>query len=80
MSRRFPRRPFDGNPRVRRDDPEPSIRELLADPVLQLLMSRDGVGRAELLDIVDAARARLGIDGISMHDAFEATLFAECRA
>ena len=78
MSRRLPRRPYDRNPRVRHDDPEPSIRELLADPVLRILMNRDGVSRAQLLDIVDFARARLGVAGIPVHDAFEATLFAEC--
>jgi hypothetical protein len=61
MSRLYPRRPYDRNPRVRRDDPEPTIRDLLADPVLQALMARDRVGRAELLDIVDVARMRLGI-------------------
>ncbi len=38
-------------------------------------MSRDGVGRDELLDIIDAARLRLGVVA-----PFEATLFAECRA
>lgn len=71
------------NPKVRADDPEPSIAELLDDPVLQILMARDGVRRGELLDIVDAARARLGIDTAmpaARRSAFEATLFAECRA
>lgn len=80
MSRRFSRRPYDRNPRVRRDDPEPSIHDLLADPVLQLLMSRDGVSSTQLLDILDRARVRLSRDERSAHAAFEATLFAECRA
>ena len=80
MSRRSPRRPYDRNPRVRRDDPEPSVHDLLADPVLRLLMSRDGVSSAQLLDILDQARARLSRDEMSAHAAFEAMLFAECRA
>ena len=63
------------NPRVRADDPEPSIAELLDDPVLQILMKRDGVARDELLDIIDTARLRLGAVA-----PFEAMLFAECRA
>jgi hypothetical protein len=80
MSRFQASRQFERTPRVRRDDPEPSIRELLADPVLQLLMTRDRVGRTELLDLVDDARVRLGLDTPSAAAAFEATLFAECRA
>jgi hypothetical protein len=71
------------NPKVRADDPEPSIGELLDDPILQILMARDGVRRGELLDIVDAARARLGIGmatPAARRSAFEATLFAECGA
>jgi hypothetical protein len=74
MARRADRQTAHRNPRVRADDPEPSINELLDDPVLQILMRRDGVAREDLLDLVDAARLR--IDAA----AFEATLFAECRA
>jgi hypothetical protein len=62
-------------PKVRADDPEPSIADLLDDPVLQILMSRDGVERDALLDLIDAARLKIGVAG-----AFEATLFAECRS
>jgi hypothetical protein len=68
-----------GNPRVRADDPEPSLGELLGDPVLHLLMARDGVACADLLDIVDAARSRLGVDAPRAQAVFEASLCAECR-
>jgi hypothetical protein len=68
------------NPRVRAADPEPSVNELLDDPVLQILMSRDGVGRDELLEIIDAARLRLGVADEASAVLFERTLFAECRA
>jgi hypothetical protein len=76
MSRRYPRRPYDLNPRVRRDDPEPSINDLLSDPALHALMARDGVGRDALLEIVDTARARLGFE--VAHAAAIDPLFAEC--
>jgi hypothetical protein len=68
------------NPKVRADDPEPSLAELLDDPVLQLLMARDGINRADLLDVIDTARARLGVTHETPHFLFEKTLFAECRA
>lgn len=78
MSRRYPRRPFDRNPRVRRDDPEPSIRELLADPVLQLLMARDRVECGQLLKIVKDARSRLGVLVQPQQAVAEDMLCAEC--
>lgn len=68
------------NPKVRADDPEPSIDELLDDPLLQLLMARDGVARADLLDVIGAARLRLGVVGETPAVLFERTLFAECHA
>jgi hypothetical protein len=68
------------NPKVRADDPEPSLDELLDDPVLQLLMARDGVARADLLEVIDDARSRLGIAAPTPALLFERTLFAECRA
>ena len=80
MPRRCKTRSPGRSPGVRANDPEPSIHDLLGDPVLQILMARDGVSRDELLDVVDAARARLGLDDARVHGAFEATLFAECRA
>lgn len=70
------------NPKVRADDPEPRLDELLDDPVLQALMARDGVDRAELLDVVAEARRRLGINTARRaprgRSDFEATLLAEC--
>jgi hypothetical protein len=80
MSRRYPRRPLDRNPRVRCDDPEPSIRDLLADPVLQLLMARDRVECAQLLQIVKGARARLGVLAHPQQAVAEEMLCAECGA
>jgi hypothetical protein len=76
MAHRIPPQASRRNPKVRADDPEPSIAELLDDPVLQLLMARDGVGRADILGVVDAARLRLGVPGDAV--LFERTLFAEC--
>jgi hypothetical protein len=80
MARSHTNRSPHRNAKVKANDPEPSIHDLLGDPVLQILMARDGVARDELLDIVDAARTRLGLDDARAHAAFEATLFAECRA
>ena len=40
---------------------EPCLGELLDDPILQILMARDGVGRDELHAVVAQARARLGV-------------------
>ena len=37
---------------------EPSLEEILADPVLHLVMRRDGVSLAELRNIIAAAQAR----------------------
>jgi hypothetical protein len=37
---------------------EPALEELLADPVLHLVMRRDGVSLAELRAVIAAARAR----------------------
>jgi len=50
-----------GDPAIRRDDPEPSIDELLDDPIAQLLMKRDGLRRAELLATLRIARSSLGL-------------------
>lgn len=68
---------------IMRDDCEPSLFELLDDPVIQAVMRRDGIDRAGLIDAIDGARARLGlpavIDDESLPFQFEATLLAECR-
>ena len=39
---------------------EPALADLLADPLVHLVMRRDGVGMKELCNHVAAARARLG--------------------
>jgi hypothetical protein len=38
---------------------EPSIQELLNDPVIEAVMARDGVGRLELEDLIHEMRDRL---------------------
>ena len=38
---------------------EPSLEEVLDDPVIQAMMACDRVGREDLLDLVGLARARL---------------------
>ena len=40
---------------------EPALAELLADPLLHLVMRRDGVGMTELCNHIATARARLGL-------------------
>ena len=64
--------------RVRRDDPEPRLAELLNDPVMLTLMNRDRVDRRSLETLIDSARRRLGL--LTRAQYFEAALFAECRA
>ena len=38
---------------------EPSLAQLLADPLIQALMASDGVDRGELDTIIEAARRRI---------------------
>ena len=38
---------------------EPRLDELLGDPVVQAVMERDGVSRADVLECVEGARRRL---------------------
>jgi hypothetical protein len=38
---------------------EPSLREMLNDPIMQRLMTSDGITRNQLLSLVAAARSRL---------------------
>ena len=47
--------------RVRLDDPEPAIADLLDDPVTHAVMRRDGVTRQTILHTIEAARLRLGL-------------------
>lgn len=50
---------FFGDPSIHADDPEPSLDDLMRDPVFQGLLRSDGVTRAELLNLVSATRRRL---------------------
>ena len=43
-------------------DGEPPLSELLADPILHLLLERDGVGLAELQRLIESARRRGELD------------------
>ena len=38
---------------------EPSLQEMLHDPIMQRLMSSDGITRSQLMTLVAAARSRL---------------------
>lgn len=38
---------------------EPQLEEVLADPVVRLVMARDGVTLDDMRDVVSSARARL---------------------
>gem|GEM_PF-5967344 len=45
--------------RVRLDDPEPALADLLDDPVTHAVMRRDGVTRQFLVQTLEAARRAL---------------------
>ncbi len=63
-----------------RDDQEPRLSDLFADPTLQALMARDGVDRPALEQLVSTTRRRLDLrPPLGAQQAFEAALFAECR-
>lgn len=53
-----------GNRRSRRLDGEPTIRELLNDPVIEAVMARDGVARSDLVLLIDEVRGRLERQGL----------------
>ncbi len=38
---------------------EPALEELLCDPIVQLMMRRDGVARRDVERVIEAARRRL---------------------
>jgi hypothetical protein len=59
MVRRLDPAIFFGDPTIHADDPEPSLDELLRDPVFQGLLRSDGVTKADLLTLVSATRRRL---------------------
>lgn len=44
--------------------PEPALAELLDDPILHLLLDRDGISHDGLLDLIDTVRERLRARGI----------------
>ena len=43
-------------------DGEPPLSELLADPILHLLMARDGISLAELQRLIESTRRHRNID------------------
>jgi len=43
-------------------DGEPPLSELLADPILHLLLERDGISLAELQRLIESARRRGQLD------------------
>jgi hypothetical protein len=43
-------------------DGEPPLSELLADPILHLLMERDGISLADLERLIESARRRRKLD------------------
>jgi len=45
----------------RSDDGEPSLSDLIDDPVLRAVMARDGIDCTDLVSAIDVARARLGL-------------------
>lgn len=68
-----------GDPTVRADDPEPSLRELLDDPLLMLVLRSDRLRRADLLAVIELAQRRLG-RGLASRAAHGRTVCAECPA
>lgn len=44
-------------------NPEPTLEELLTDPIIQLVMRRDNVVAGEVRQIMDEARERRGESG-----------------
>lgn len=69
--------------RTFRDDPEPALADLLGDSTLQALMRRDGIAPAQLETLIREIRSKLRLGRApawSSPEAFEASLFAECRA
>lgn len=73
-------RDLEPSPRARRphrEEYEPALADLLDDPVLHVLMARDGVDRAALDAVIADARRKLGLGASG---PFEMTLLAECRA
>ena len=51
--------------RAFRPDPEPSLGELIDDPVTQAVMRRDGVTRETLVRILESARDRIAASSMT---------------
>jgi hypothetical protein len=47
--------------KLRPFDAEPSLSELIDDPMVRAVMARDGVDCTDLVGAIDTARARLGL-------------------
>lgn len=45
----------------RREADEPRLSEMLGDPIIKALMTRDGVSDADILAVITTARKRLGL-------------------
>ena len=52
---------------------EPSLSELIADPMVRALMARDAVAEADLRDLIERVRDRLDYGTRSPNRAFKAT-------
>ena len=65
------------------NDREPSLYELLGDPVIHAVMRRDRIDRAALIEAIDRGRERLGLPAVIEDETlpfqFEASVHAECR-
>jgi len=48
---------MNGSPTSPRAEPEPSLAEMLRDPIVKALMSGDGVTEAEILRLVDEVKS-----------------------
>ena len=48
---------------------EPAVSDMLADPVVHLVMKRDGVSREDILRVLHSAAAERGVDAASANRA-----------
>ena len=55
-----PRRPMHSGDAWREAGREPPLNDVLADPIVQALMRRDGISEARLRDIICRIQERLG--------------------
>ncbi|HEX9465916.1 MAG TPA: hypothetical protein VGB82_25225 [Alphaproteobacteria bacterium] len=74
-------RPEPRRATLRRDcRAEPSVAELLDDPVLQILMARDHVDRGDLEDLIERTRRHLNGDEPRHRPPARDILLADCWA